>query len=188
MPIDIAKLPKPQNFNKFSVAKGTGVSYANLASSLNRAMLSSSDTLHPLKEYKDHIIEAFDNPLYKKKMRSGGLSNADQKLLFRKIIAKNKKLSSDQFAKNILKNRLLKHFEKRPEVQDRIEEQFSEDIKTGGTASRSAIQHKSTSETIGKKDLNIHSGIGSIQKNNVSEKTSEIDKNPSQKKFRPSFF
>ena len=151
MPNTMSSMPLPKNFNRFTVLSGAGPRSNNLASSFKLASNSKSSELHPLKRYNKTIIKSFNDPLVKRNIRRGGLSTKQQLKLFRKIVAKEEHLKTDMYAKKVLKNNLLKHFAHRPEVQARIKEQYSEDLKGGGKAVRTVNQYQSTGNTLGKK-------------------------------------
>lgn len=161
----VPQMPLPKDFNKFTVARGTGPSHSNLASSLSRATSSGAGALHPLKKYNKTILKGFNNQLVKRNIRRGGLSTTQQTKLYRKMVNENEHLKNDIYAKKVLKTKLLKHFASRPEIQARIKEQYSEDLKGGGKAVRSATRYESTSKTLGKENTKTFSGINSRIKN-----------------------
>jgi len=169
MPNSVSNMPAPKDFNKFTVLSGTGPRHSNFASSFKLASSASDSALHPLKKYDKTIIKSFNDQLVKKNIRRGGLSTTQQTKLFRKIIAKDEHLKNDIYAKKVLKNRLLKHFAHRPEVQARVKEQYSEDLKGGGKAVRTINKYESTSKTLGKSNNKNFSGINSkLQKRTTS--------------------
>ncbi|PIT87273.1 MAG: hypothetical protein COU31_03865 [Candidatus Magasanikbacteria bacterium CG10_big_fil_rev_8_21_14_0_10_40_10] len=199
-------LPSKKYFSTFTVKKGAGPSYGNLATGLSNATRSSASVLHPLKEYQDPIKHAFNDGFVKKTIRSKGyLSVAQQKQLYNKILNKAsemhkadpkniKDLSSDIYAKKVLKDRLLKHFAFDPKTQENIREQYGDETdKFGHSAKHSLSQYKSTADNLVKEDRQVFSGADKMAKaknnlaraNQLNPITPKTNLKPPSNNFRP---
>lgn len=192
--VDLPNLPKRENFKKIILSRA-GPAYYSIATGVDRETKKGKQ-LHALEPYKKSIINAIKLTEIRE-IKRGGLSDTSRKRLLRRILALDdktpnkpenyKELKNNPFARDkILRDRLLKHFARKPKIAARVQEQFSEDLPTGGQAKHSLVDRRGTGDTLAKANRTTSSGIDDLIKKKSTD-PNKMNRLAQNNRLRPDY-